>query len=319
MILQPSIDSSIVAWEEIVMGRQACIKIDLPDIYEEYLDWYAKARQVPYPRVRHARRVLRAFHQYLKRSKIELVCLKIEQVDAFLAGFQATYKPATCRQYRCFVRGFLRYLYQQRSLLKQDLSSLLVGARQWAQPKPPKFLRPEEVQRLFASLKLSSPCDIRSYALVHLAYTLGVRPKEISLIRLDDISFGKAELTIKDRKGQNPITLPLPEQTMKAIVAYMIGGRPNSEERTLFLTLYPPYRPMTQNLVVQYLAKCMREAKVPGSAYWLRHTYAQNLLEAGVSIFEIKHMLGHNRIESTNSYLHVHIKLMREVLFDETL
>mgnify|MGYP001825828253 CR=1 FL=1 len=106
---------------------------------------------------------------------------------------------------------------------------------------------------------------------------------------------------------------------MKAIAAYMIGARANSEERTLFLTLSPPYRPMSPTLVVQYLAKCMQEAKDPGSAYWLRHTYAQNLLEAGASIFEIKHMLGHNRIESTNSYLHVHIKLMREVLFDETL
>jgi hypothetical protein len=30
-------------------------------------------------------------------------------------------------------------------------------------------------------------------------------------------------------------------------------------------------------------------------------------------------MLGHDRIESTKPYLHIHIKLMREVLFDETL
>jgi len=30
-------------------------------------------------------------------------------------------------------------------------------------------------------------------------------------------------------------------------------------------------------------------------------------------------MMGHQRIESTKSYLHIHTKLMREVLFDETL
>jgi site-specific recombinase XerD len=28
-------------------------------------------------------------------------------------------------------------------------------------------------------------------------------------------------------------------------------------------------------------------------------------------------MLGHDKIESTRVYLHVHIKLMRKVLFDE--
>jgi len=55
------------------------------------------------------------------------------------------------------------------------------------------------------------------------------------------------------------------------------------------------------------------------NAYCLRHTYAQNLLEAGVSIYEVKEMMGHDSIESTRKYLYVHTKLMREVLFDETL
>jgi site-specific recombinase XerD len=56
---------------------------------------------------------------------------------------------------------------------------------------------------------------------------------------------------------------------------------------------------------------------IPGSAYWLRHTYAQNLLERGASIFEIKEMLGHESIISAEKYLHVHTNLMREVLFDD--
>jgi len=63
----------------------------------------------------------------------------------------------------------------------------------------------------------------------------------------------------------------------------------------------------------------VRRVSPRSSAYWLRHTYAQNLLEAGVSIYEIKEMLGHDSIESTKKYLHIHIKLMRKVLFDETI
>jgi site-specific recombinase XerD len=63
----------------------------------------------------------------------------------------------------------------------------------------------------------------------------------------------------------------------------------------------------------------MHQAGLQASAYWLRHTYAQNLLEAGTSIYEMKEMLGHDMIDSTKKYLHIHIKLMREVLFDESL
>ena len=63
----------------------------------------------------------------------------------------------------------------------------------------------------------------------------------------------------------------------------------------------------------------MRKAGLASSAYWLRHTYAQNLLETGASLYEIKEMLGHDTIESTRQYLHIHISLMRKVLLDEPL
>nr|MBC8484993.1 tyrosine-type recombinase/integrase [Bacteroidota bacterium] len=105
----------------------------------------------------------------------------------------------------------------------------------------------------------------------------------------------------------------------KAIAAYLVGGRPKSKHRRVFLTLQPPFRPMSQNTITQNITNCMKKNGIPYSAYCLRHTYAQNLLEAGASIYEIKEMMGHDSIESTKQYLHVHIKLMREVLFDETL
>jgi len=154
--------------------------------------------------------------------------------------------------------------------------------------------------------------------MVHLAYTLGLRPKEISQIRLDDISFRQQLLRLPVRKGGNPIELPIPEHTIKAVAAYIIGSRPQSKYRTLFLTLPPPHRPMSPNTVGHHISKAMRKTGLNASAYWLRHTHAQNLLEAGASIFEIKEMLGHDKIESTKLYLHVHTKLMRKVLFDET-
>ena len=62
----------------------------------------------------------------------------------------------------------------------------------------------------------------------------------------------------------------------------------------------------------------MKAAGLPSTTYWLRHTYAQNLLESGASVFEVKEMLGHDDLESTGKYLHIHTKLGRQVLFDET-
>lgn len=76
---------------------------------------------------------------------------------------------------------------------------------------------------------------------------------------------------------------------------------------------------MSASLTAQYLTKALREAGLPGTAYWLRHTFAQNMLETGASIFEIKEMMGHDTIESTRKYLGIHKELMRRVLFYETI
>ena len=63
----------------------------------------------------------------------------------------------------------------------------------------------------------------------------------------------------------------------------------------------------------------MKRAGLTGSAYSLRHTYAQNLLHLGHSVYQIKEMMGHDTIHSTQKYLSIHVDLMRKVLFHETL
>jgi integrase/recombinase XerD len=217
------------------------------------------------------------------------------------------------------LRCFLRYLYNERSLIRQNLADLLIGPPMFAKAKPPQFLRPDEIRRLFDRLPHSTACELRTYAQVHLAYYLGLRPNEISRITLDDISFTKGLLNLKNRKNNHPLQLPIPEDTLKAIAAYIVGGRPKSPYRSLFLIFWPDPTPMSAGLTGRYLTKALRDAGLPGTAYWLRHTFAQNMLEAGASIFEIKEMMGHDTIESTRKYLGIHKELMRRVLFNETV
>ncbi len=153
--------------------------------------------------------------------------------------------------------------------------------------------------------------------MICLGFYLGLRPKEISRIRLDDIKFKKQEICIPDRKNTNPARLPLPDRCIKAVAAYIMGGRPATDNRRLFITVRVPYRPVLPVTISKDIAGAMKKAGLSSAAYWLRHTYAQNLLEADIPFFEIKEMMGHDSIETTRRYLHVHTKLMREVLFDD--
>jgi integrase/recombinase XerD len=287
--------------------------------FEDYLHYKRKYHQSPEKPIRACKRVLEAFACHLKKHPIKPEGLKIEQVDAFLADFLEGFSDATRRVYRGHLRGFLSYLFHERRSLSRDLAQLVTAPRIYSRAKPPRFLRPEEVKQLFASLRYETASDLRTAAVVHVAYLLGLRPCEIASLKLDDINFGKAEVCLRQRKNNHVDTLPLPEPVLKAIAAYLIGGRAENEHRNLFLTLKPPPRPLHPNTVCNCVRTCLRKAGLDGSAYRLRHTYAQNLLEAGSSLYEVKEMLGHDSIESTRKYLHIHIHLMRKVLFDETL
>jgi len=289
----------------------------LPDVYGQYLLYHTESLESSPGLLRRIRRVLGPFNEYLGKQGLPLTKLKIEHCDAFLATFKVS--DYSRKLYRSSLRGFLKYLYHEKGILKRDLAPLLVGPPQFAQRRLPKFLRPGQVKKLFASLKFSTPTEIRTYAMVHLASSLGLRPAEISKISLDDISFQQGELTLRERKGGDLITLPLPENTIKAIALYVSKGRPPSTSRRVFLIHHFPYRPVGPNNVVGSIREAMKQAGLPSSAYWLRHTYAQNLLLTGSSIYEVKEMLGHQNIQCTHRYLHIDVRLMRRALFHEEL
>lgn len=291
----------------------------LPEIYDAYLLYRKKVHQTPYRKRKQIKRVLAAFNDYLKRNKQDLRLLKIDHIDAFHAKFNPAFALRSQQLYRYYLRGFISYLFHQKGWLKKDLAPLMKGPPVYTRAKPPKFLRREQIAAVFDNLTGLTAIDLRTYAMVHLAYFLGLRPQEIVQIRLSDISFKAAELTLEDRKNNIPTKLPLPERVVKAIAAYIIGGRPESKSQMLFVGHFAPYGPLLPTRVSTALGTCLKKVNRKATGYWLRHTYAQNLLEAGASYYDIKEMLGHDHIESTKQYLSIHIEMMRKVLFDEIL
>ena len=189
----------------------------LPVIYEDYLLYRKKYRHASDRLAIHIRRVLYVFDGYCQRNDIQLRSLKIDHVDAFRDECFNGFASATRRVYRIYLRGFLSYLYRERQVLTVDLAPLVTGRREYGRAKPPKFLRPAEVQQLFASLDPSSASGIRTYAMVHLAYSMGLRPIEISQLRLEDIGFSRQLMRVAARKGDNPLELAHPR-------AYTQGG-----------------------------------------------------------------------------------------------
>lgn len=301
--------------------QQNCIKASgkLPEIYKEYLIHYAKSRQTNPSLIQRIRRILSVFSAYLTSLKINIASIKIAHVDNYLAELNTRLAPSTYRLYLFYIRQFVKYLYQERKILKRDLSLLMTPGPLHGQIIPPKFLQDHELHRLFDNVDLCSKRDIRSYAILHLSYSFGLLPKEICMITLDDINFKQSEINLRSRRYEYQLWLPLSDKTLKAISIYIVKVRPRNNQRALFLKLRSPYEPISPSNVCSDLSRFMHKVNLSSSSYWLRHTYAKNLLEQGASTFEIKEIFGYDSMQTAERYLRIHVKLMRKVLFDETL
>lgn len=299
-------------------GRSKLKRDKLPPIYEQYIHYYQKTRQAGHIQILRIMATLSALNDYLQKSGIRLEDLNVFHMDTFLAARNKNYAPATRIHERSSLRGFLRYLSQERAVIRQDLSVLIQGPPVFAQSNPPRFLTPEQTKKLLESIDLNHPKGLRSYAMIHLMLSLGLRPGEVCKTALDDIGFQEKEICIPDRKNVIPARMPLPCDTLKALAAYIAWERPKDPgHRFVFCATRPPFKPITSMAISLDISACFRKAGIKGSAYWLRHTYAQTLLQSGASIFEIKEMLGHDIIKTSKKYLHIHTGLMREVLFNE--
>jgi site-specific recombinase XerD len=262
----------------------------LPEIYEQYLLYYEKSREVRPSQILNIRRFLFTFNSFLERVDINLADIQLEHIEAFMAGCHERLAPSTCRAYHFHLRGFMKYLYHERKILPKEPTPLKTPL--FSQAKPPSFFQPKELHKLFTTLKLNSPFHIRTYAMVHLAYYMGLRPMEISKIKLDDICFKKKELILPKRMENHHLILPLPEKTLKAIAAYVLKVRPQkSKYRSLFLSLKSPHKPISPRTVTLCISKLMKHSGLFSSPYLLRHTYAKHLINAGAKIYD-KETLG---------------------------
>lgn len=286
----------------------------LPELFTAYLDYMVEMHP---DNSWLYRIVLTTLHEYLKEKEIDLGRITIIELDQFLAKTYGHLAIESQNKYRSSLRGFLRHLFAEGKIRK-DLAPLLKDKRMFERNRPPRFLLPHEINQLFSNMIYGTERDLRANAMVYLAFTMGLRPKEISRIKLDDIGFATAELSLTFRKNNTSAAYPLSEEALKAVTAYVLCARPDGPARTLFLHLND-CNPLSNHRVAREITACMKRAGLSASSYALRHTYAQQLLETGRSVYEIKEMMGHDALKTTSRYLCINTSLMRRVLFNETV
>jgi integrase/recombinase XerD len=212
------------------------------------------------------------------------------------------------------LRSFYAFLVRE-GRIAGDPTEHLGAPRQWQ--TIPKFMNPEEIDRLSQSPDASQPIGLRDHAMIELLYATGLRVSELCSLGIGDLNLDPGVLRATG-KGRKQRMIPVGKAALAAVRAYLESGRPailkSRPSRYLFVTARGG--PMTRQAFWKLLRGHGRKAGVFHhlTPHALRHSFATHLLEGGADLRSVQVMLGHADISTTQIYTHVMRSRLRKTV-----
>ena len=213
------------------------------------------------------------------------------------------------------LRAFLRYLAVE-GRCRASLDGAVPAYAHWRLADMPRYLAPEQVNRLIAACDGDAPARRRERAIILLLVRLGLRAGDVAQLRLADIEWEAGSLRVTG-KSRYQVRLPLPQEVGDAIVAYLECRPSISPSDHVFLRTIAPCRPFKRGDGISSLVRrVMKRAGIDTpfkGAHALRHTAATEMLRHGVPLEKIGLVLRHRGIDTTAYYAKADVALLKQI------
>ena len=257
------------------------------------------------------------FLHWLAASEIPLASLAITAIDRAITEKKASgqYSRTTMRIYAVRIRQFFRFAERQGWCMP-GLAAAIIPPLIYPDRKVPTRLTRPDIERLLATTEGDRPADKRDRAILMLLIAYGLRSGELRGLQLDDLDWENETLQVRRPKPGRTHLYPLSRAVGQAILCYLQDVRRSDRERTLFLTLNSPIKPLSRGGLSNIVYRRLRRLGIVNGRrgpHTLRHTAAQHLLDQGMSMKVIGDFLGHRDPSSTATYAKVNLNALRQV------
>jgi len=240
--------------------------------------------------------VLHSFLTFLKGiGKERLDEIRREDLEAFIEQEQDWgLNPSTVNTHMKVVKAFVRFLMGEgvvpsEVLLKRLTIKVPDGL--------PRAIEAEDVRRLLSVIE-----DVRNRAMVMVLLRTGMRIGELLATRMDDVLLGERKILIfeaeKNRVGR---VVYLSDDALEALGAWLRMRETNKA----FLFYSQAKQTMSYTTARSMFFRYLLKARLTHKGYslhCLRHTFATELLNAGMRLECLQVLLGHQSLQMTRRY-----------------
>lgn len=239
---------------------------------------------------------MKLFLGFLSKEEITpLEAVDRKHLEAFIEHEQDRgLKPVSVKNRLTCLKAFFRYLIEEGVVRSEVLSR---GIAVKVPDSLPRAIAPEDVQALLVAIEKT-----RDRAMVLMLLRTGMRIGELLSLRLKDIDLSEQKVFIHEaRKTGAGRVVYFSTDARDALLAWLEQNDPRKD----VVFSGQKYERLTYAAARMVFVKCIKKAGLSGKGYTihcLRHTFASELLNAGMRLECLQPLLGHTSIEVTRRY-----------------
>ena len=238
-----------------------------------------------------------------------------ENILDFLNDVKSKTSISTRNQRLAAIKSFCQYLqYEPIEHLSQIQRILKIRMKKFP-IKEIDFLTKEELTLYLNSINTDNKKGIRDYTLISFMYETGARINEVINVKICDLQLNDNYNVLLHGKGNKLRRVPITNELKNMFLKYINAFRLNS---TSYLFQGQKYQKASTKMITHIVEKYAIKSKINKSIHphVFRHTRAMHLLEAGLTLVDIRDILGHASIKTTEIYLKINIELKRNAILN---
>lgn len=286
-----------------------------------YLAWCLAKGQSPNT-VEEKSHSLTYFSNWMGSQPIQdLSALSLDDLEAY-QEYLCTYRKRSgeplCRGTRrnrmTAIKVFLRTLFNKGVLSLNEFDKLELPSL--GRRLPRDVLSLAEIERVF-SQALLYPNGVRDRAIMETYYATAMRRCELRDLNVEHVDLVGQQVRINQGKGYKDRLVPISERACRQIEHYLKHWRPRLAGREsgvrLFLNNHgQAFRPsQLSDMASRYFR--LAGIEKGGGCNQFRHAAATHMVDNGADIRHVQAMLGHADISTTQIYVHVSMRKLKDV------
>lgn len=225
--------------------------------------------------------------------------IKVFLLSMSKAGRKANYVNDLLKVYKVF----FRYAYEE------EYTETLLTAKIQKVKKPKVLIRTfseQELKRMTNFYKGYDYLSIRNKVIMLFLIDTGIRLSELTELKEEQLKY---DYIVIHGKGDKERVVPKSPLLSKWLIKYLAVRKSYFAYRVIPQNIFLSKngKPLTNTMIDRIVKDagkgCGVSEDVRVSAHTFRHTYAQFQLKAGVDVYSLSRLLGHENISITQTYL----------------